>query len=188
MPLRTSSPAANPSPWLDPFVVLATCGWLGRMPGAPGTFGATLGVGLSLATGGLAERLAERLPIAAVAIELVLLLLINLVGIPICTRAAAALGLGVDPGGIVYDEAASLPLGLIMIPFAQRSGWMLVVAFCLHRVFDIYKPFPCRQLEHLPAGLGIMADDWGAAAWMAVCLAIGVASVHWFGLSGSLWL
>ena len=107
MPQRTPSPAANPSPWLDPFVVLATCGWLGRMPGAPGTFGATVGVGLSLATGGLAERLAERLPIAAVAIELVLLLLINLVGIPICTRAAAAAtsGRGGKPAaGIDHDS------------------------------------------------------------------------------------
>ena len=47
---------------------------------------------------------------------------------------------------------------------------LLVAAFALHRLFDITKPFPCRRLEHLPAGLGIMADDWGAAAWMAVAL------------------
>jgi phosphatidylglycerophosphatase A len=48
----------------------------------------------------------------------------------------------------------------------------------LLRIFDIGKPFPCRQLERLPTGLGIMADDWGAAAWTAACLAIARWQ-HW---------
>ena len=52
------------------------------------------------------------------------------------------------------------------------------VAFVLLRIFDIGKPFPCRQLERLPTGLGIMADDWGAAAWTAACLAIARWQ-HW---------
>jgi phosphatidylglycerophosphatase A len=54
---------------------------------------------------------------------------------------------------------------------------VLAAAFVLHRLFDITKPFPCRRLEHLPAGLGIMADDWGATAYVAACLAIG----RWMG-------
>jgi phosphatidylglycerophosphatase A len=54
---------------------------------------------------------------------------------------------------------------------------VLAAAFLLHRLFDIGKPPPCRQLERLPRGLGIMADDWGASAWMAACL----AAARWLG-------
>ena len=110
-------------------------------------------------------------------VEVGLLVAINLVGIPACTRAARVLGRGKDPGSIVYDEAASVPLAALVMPAAARSPTMLAALFVLHRLFDITKPFPCRRLEHLPAGLGIMADDWGAAAYVAVCLAIG----RWLG-------
>jgi phosphatidylglycerophosphatase A len=165
---ESPSPAAPP-PWLDPAVLAATCGWLGRIPFAPGTFGAAAGLVVSLA---LAR---SGLPLAA---EVAAIVALNVVGIPLCTAAARRLGRGSDPGAIVYDEMASLPLGLLAVPAAARSEWpeaaaMLGAAFVLHRLFDITKPFPCRQLERLPAGLGIMADDWGAAAWMAVALTAG---------------
>ena len=35
----------------------------------------------------------------------------------------------------------------------------LGVGFLLFRLFDIWKPWPCRRLESLPGGSGIMADD-----------------------------
>ena len=41
-----------------------------------------------------------------------------------------------------------------------------------HRLFDITKLPPCRQLERLPDGLGVMADDWAAAAYAAAILAV----------------
>jgi phosphatidylglycerophosphatase A len=47
----------------------------------------------------------------------------------------------------------------------------MAVAFALFRVFDILKPFPCDRCERLPTGLGIMADDWAAAAYAAAILA-----------------
>jgi len=161
----TSPPTAIP--WFDPAVWLATCGGIGRAPLAPGTWGAAAGIALALALG------AAGLPPAA---EAGVVAAICLAGIPICTAAARRLGRGSDPGAIVYDEMASVPLGLLAVPAAARSSLpaaagVLVAAFLLHRLFDIWKPFPCRQLERLPAGLGIMADDWGAAAWMAVVLA-----------------
>ena len=141
---------------------------MGRIGFAPGTFGAAVGTLIALAFARLAMP-----PV----VEVGLLVAINLVGIPICTRAALALGRGKDPGAIIYDEAASVPLAALVIPAATRSPTALVALFVLHRLFDITKPFPCRRLEHLPAGLGIMADDWGAAAYVAVCLAIG----RWLG-------
>jgi hypothetical protein len=71
-----------------------------------------------------------------------------------------------------------VPLSLLAIPWAARTPLVLAVAFVLLRIFDIGKPFPCRQLEKLPAGLGIMADDWAAAAWTAGCLAVARWQ-HW---------
>ena len=102
---------------------------------------------------------------------------ICLAGIPVCSRAAALMGRK-DPGAIVLDEVASMPLALLAVPPFARTPQLLAVAFVLLRIFDIGKPFPCRQLERLPAGLGIMADDWAAAAWTAVCLAIARWQ-HW---------
>ena len=144
-------------------MIAATCGWLGRFPFAPGTLGAAAGIALSA---GLTH-----LGISPLA-ELAAVVALCALGIPICTAAARRMGRGADPGGIVWDEMASVPLGLLVIPAAERTVTVFVVAFVLHRIFDIWKPVPCRQLERLPGGLGIMADDWGAAAWMAAILLV----------------
>jgi phosphatidylglycerophosphatase A len=163
------SAAASIPAGLDPAVLLATCGGLGRIGVAPGTFGALAGLAAAfgLARAGLPPF-----------VEIAVLVAVNLIGIPCCTRAARLLGLGKDPGTICYDEAASLPLALLALPVAARSPLSLAAAFALHRLFDISKPFPCRRLERLPAGLGIMADDWGAAAYAAACLA-GAHALGW---------
>ena len=164
-------PATAAPPWFSPAVFLATCGGVGRLGLAPGTAGAAVG---AVAAAGLA---AAELPLP---VEAVLLVAVNLVGVPICTRAVALLGRGSDPGAIVYDEAASLPLGLLVVPPAARSPVVIAVAFLLHRLFDISKLPPGRQLERLPAGLGIMADDWAAAAWMA----LGLVALRWLAQAG----
>ena len=45
-------------------------------------------------------------------------------------------------------------------------------AFVLFRIFDVVKPPPCRWLERLQGGVGIMADDVAAGlyAWLCVVL------------------
>jgi phosphatidylglycerophosphatase A len=37
-------------------------------------------------------------------------------------------------------------------------------------VFDIFKPFPVRQLEKLPEGWGIVFDDVGAGLYAGAML------------------
>ena len=44
------------------------------------------------------------------------------------------------------------------------------MGFLLHRLFDITKPPPAAQLEGLPDGLGVMADDLAAAIYAALVL------------------
>ena len=43
---------------------------------------------------------------------------------------------------------------------AASLNWKTYLgAFTLFRLFDIWKPAPVRQLEALPGGMGIVADD-----------------------------
>jgi phosphatidylglycerophosphatase A len=68
---------------------------------------------------------------------------------------------GGDPGWVVSDEVAGQAL-------ASATGlafglWLPgLLAFVLFRAFDIGKPGPIRQLEALPGGIGVLADDLGA--------------------------
>jgi phosphatidylglycerophosphatase A len=69
---------------------------------------------------------------------------------------------------------SSHPLGLSMV---MSPNWKyLLLGFILFRVFDIWKPFPARQAESLPGGLGIMADDWIAGIYAALGLWIARAA------------
>jgi phosphatidylglycerophosphatase A len=70
-----------------------------------------------------------------------------------------------DPSEVTIDELAGQWLALLWLPVLpiMPSPWnVLVMAglqFGLFRLLDITKPGPVRQLEALPAGWGILADD-----------------------------
>jgi phosphatidylglycerophosphatase A len=77
-----------------------------------------------------------------------------------------------DHSGIVWDEIAAMYLILIVVPLSVPI-WAL--AFALFRLFDIWKPWPIRDLDHrLHGGLGIMLDDLVAALYAALLLGFGV--------------
>jgi phosphatidylglycerophosphatase A len=84
-----------------------------------------------------------------------------LAGIPAATQVCRASGLK-DPQFVVIDEVAGQLITLIAAPVAWKS---LLVGFILFRGFDIVKPPPVRQLEHLPEGFGIVIDDVGAGLY-----------------------
>ena len=50
----------------------------------------------------------------------------------------------------------------------------LLAGFVLFRLFDIWKPFPVHNLETLPHGWGIMADDWLAGVYAAILLKVAL--------------
>jgi phosphatidylglycerophosphatase A len=97
-----------------------------------------------------------------------------LVGIPAATRVARAAGLK-DPQFVVIDEVAGQLITLIAVPVSWKS---MLLGFILFRGFDVVKPPPVRQLEHLPEGIGIVLDDVGAGLY---ALAIMQTALH-FGL------
>jgi phosphatidylglycerophosphatase A len=98
----------------------------------------------------------------------VVILGLLLVGVTLCTTAGRELGKGKDPGAIVWDEIVTVPILFLLVPLAN---WRIGLAgFVLHRLFDITKPPPARQVEALPEGLGIMADDVVAAIYAGATL------------------
>lgn len=73
-----------------------------------------------------------------------------------------------DPSFAVIDEVAGQWLSLVVLNHLSIVGF--VIGFFLFRFFDILKPPPCRKLEDLPDGLGVMADDMAAGVYTAMCL------------------
>ena len=144
-----------------PSVWLASGLGVGFLRPAPGTLGALWGVPLWLA---IAQLPGFAWQLAAIA-------LLVAVGVPICTRAARAIAArdpsadAKDPQSIVWDELATVPIVYACAPLASDAAPWLLAGFVLHRVMDITKPWPCRALERLPGGLGIMADDVMAALY-----------------------
>jgi phosphatidylglycerophosphatase A len=63
---------------------------------------------------------------------------------------------GKDDNRVVIDEIAGMCITLLMVPVALKY---IVAGFILFRFFDIAKPFFIRNLEVLPGGWGVMADD-----------------------------
>ncbi|HUL15510.1 MAG TPA: phosphatidylglycerophosphatase A [Terriglobales bacterium] len=125
------------------------------------------------------------------------LLLAFLVAVGVWSAGSAATYSGLtDPQFVVIDEVAGQHLSLILplIPLAvphpgahsdisyyaiffalSLVNWKYLLAgFLLFRLFDIWKPFPIRRLELLRGGWGIMADDWLAGIYAAICLRVAL--------------
>jgi len=81
-----------------------------------------------------------------------------------------------DPSIVVVDEVIGQWIALAGA--THLTGRSYVAAFALFRTFDIWKPAPVRQLEALPGGLGINADDVMAGIYAALVLFVA----GWFNL------
>lgn len=127
----------------------------GLSPWAPGTAGTLVAVPL--------VWVLRELPLSAwVAIAA----LGFFVGVFVSTRVVARLQLK-DPGVIVWDEVIGFMITMLWVPVTPLS---LALGFVLFRVFDIVKPPPAGQLERLPHGWGVMADDAMAGVYAGLVL------------------
>jgi phosphatidylglycerophosphatase A len=96
----------------------------------------------------------------------VTLVVVTLLGIWAGSRVERVLGRK-DPGVIVIDEVAGMLLSVIGLP---RSIPVLVTAFLLFRLFDIWKPFPARESQALTGGMGVMVDDLIAGLYALILI------------------
>ncbi|MBI1353373.1 MAG: phosphatidylglycerophosphatase A [Acidobacteria bacterium] len=148
---------------------LATWGGAGLSPVAPGTVGALAAVAVAW----LLVRYAG-LPMEALAL---LALLLFYPGVRASGRIERDLRRE-DPGFIVVDEVVGQWLALSAARADVWQDWLL--ALVLFRALDISKPPPVRQLEKLPNGVGVMADDAAAG----LCAMMLVVAYRWaVGLS-----
>jgi len=80
-----------------------------------------------------------------------------------------------DPSFVVIDEVVGMWISLFLLPHTVLS---LASAFFAFRMLDIIKPFPCRRLERLPGGWGIMMDDVAAAVYANLLTRVVLAIVQ----------
>ena len=142
-------------------VFIATVGYCGYFPIAPGTVGSAAGLIVYLLVWSTQSPVFEALLIAAV----------FGVGVWAGTVSERYFG-GIDPGPVVIDEVLGMLLTLAFIPVGLSGA---LAGFVLFRIFDVIKPFPADRLERLYGGLGIMADD----AMAGIYANLGLRLVMW---------
>ena len=101
------------------------------------------------------------------------LLVATAIGVYTASRAAPQWGK--DPGQIVVDEGVGF---LFAVAFLPPTAAAIIAGFLVFRALDIVKPPPARQLEALPGGWGIVADDVVAGLYSNAILR---AASHWLG-------
>jgi phosphatidylglycerophosphatase A len=126
-------------------ILLATVGYVGKIPFAPGTFGSIPGLFIWFFLSKIDPLL-----------SLFIILFLVLSSISIAGQAEIMLNKK-DPGEIVIDEMAGIVVALFGLPMNVLSA---TAGFFIFRVLDIFKPFPIRFIERkLPGGVGIVMDD-----------------------------
>lgn len=140
----------------EPVHLLALGFGSGLAPIAPGTFGSLVGLALGLAV------LQAGWWVAAVAAAVA-----SIAGVWICGESARRLGVHDHPA-IVWDEVAGMMIVLLAAP---ATWWGAVLGFAAFRLFDVWKPWPIREVDHgIRGGAGIMLDDILAALMAAAVM------------------
>lgn len=150
-------------------LTISTCG-VGLIPFAPGTFGALVGLVIFYGLFILCKAAPQYFQACLILVSLI----ISALGIWAGNRGEHIFG-EKDAQRIVVDEVAGQLISFILVApllVAEISKPMVVMiaGFLLFRAFDIWKPYPIKQLQDLPAGLGVMFDDIVAGIYAAVVL------------------
>ena len=174
----------GPKPHIS--LLLATWFGLGYLPKAPGTWGSIGATALALLMAWANAR--NRAATSALPAdsnfwasglvpgygEVAITVMIAIIGVIVAGRAARYSQIE-DPQWVVIDEVSGQLITYYLFFWVLPLNWKSwPLGFILFRAFDIWKPFPARQLEHLPGGWGIMADDWMAAIYAAIVLRVAL--------------
>lgn len=127
--------------WLVKFI--ATFGFVGYLPIAPGTWASALAALLYFGMPTLAPQLLVAFMVAGYAV----------------TGEAEKVFQKKDPGVFVMDEVAGMMLALLGLPL---TGPVILAAFLLFRFFDVVKPWPICLIQKMKSPLSIMHDDLAA--------------------------
>ena len=126
-------------------MALATGGYVGYLPKAPGTWGTLVAIPVHL----LIVRMEPLFYYFILALIVLTAIIISGMAEKIIDHK--------DPGIVVIDEIAGMLVALIGVPVTPLY---LAAGFVLFRIFDIWKPFPIRYIDkHINGGTGIVLDD-----------------------------
>ena len=137
-------------------VFIASFGFVGYFPVAPGTAGSLAALVL----------FAVIKWIGIPAVELSAIVAVFAIGVWAAHGTESALARK-DPGVVVIDEVLGMLITLALLPLSLAG---IALGFLLFRALDVIKPYPAAQLEHLHGGLGIMADDAVAGLYAHLAL------------------
>lgn len=166
--MKRSVEKRNPIGIVDHLALALTTFGVGYIPGAPGTYGSVLGVGIFV----LFDFSAMPRYLVFLAF-LFFILTLTLIGVWASGRSIELFG-NSDPSQAVVDEVIGQLITFCFVPFGL--GWPFILAgFLLFRLFDIWKPYPINKLQNLSGGLGVCSDDIVAGVYAGICLAIGYA-------------
>lgn len=149
--------------------MLATLGPIGTRLPAPGTWGSLAGI---LFYWFAFQATGINVPAAWLQM-LIFSALLVVVAVPVCEAGEKLLG-RTDPGEVNFDEFAVMPvcffgLGDVIAQSSNSLYWILA-GFVLFRLLDITKPLKIKDLQKLPGGWGVVADDFAAALLTCLCL------------------
>jgi len=137
-------------------VFVASFGYVGFFPVAPGTAGSLAALAL----------FAFIRWVGVPAFELSAIVAVFAIGVWGASGTEAALGRK-DPGPVVIDEVLGMLITLALLPLSIAGVFL---GFLIFRVLDVIKPFPAAQFERLHGGFGIMADDAMAGIYAHLAL------------------
>jgi len=135
---------------------LSTGLFIGKIPGAPGTYGSILAVFIILF-----------FPLVTNVFFIIPFIIIA-TGISYYEELITGVK---DAPEIVIDEIAGI---FVTFVFIDLNFTIIFLGFILFRFFDIYKPFIIDKVQELPYGIGIMADDLlaGFFSWIILNIII----------------
>jgi phosphatidylglycerophosphatase A len=149
-------------------IMLATFFGIGFAPVAPGTLASVATTVLFYGFYRIGNRILPELHLSAAG-------LVTVIGVLAAERVSRIRG-EKDPSCVVIDEVAGQLISFLFLPV---HFWNLVLGTFFFRIFDIWKPFPVRNLENLKGGVGIMADDVMAGIYSMVLLHAVNRLLHW---------
>lgn len=134
---------------------IATLGPLGYLPYIPGTAASVFGLIISWCLNNFLPR------------EIVFWVIVFLIFLGMVSANIAEKNFKIkDDPRIVIDELA----GMLIASYSLKHWIWLILAFGLFRFLDIKKILGIKQIQKLPGGLGIVADDLLAAIYTVLII------------------
>lgn len=99
--------------------------------------------------------------------DVLAIVVLSILGVYICTQGELIFQKH-DCSHIVFDEFC----GSFCAAWQLHTIPQFMTAFILFRIFDILKPIPVNNLQALPRGWGVMADDLAAGIISRLIIAV----------------